>query len=81
MKLFGRPAPDLLGYLASEVTPGLRLAAGRYQEFGMSNVPRHGEIVAEVDHIDGLVYITGEREPGWSWTLEPTETVVIERES
>lgn len=80
MKLFGRLAPDLIEVQAQEVRPDQRLAAGRYQDFGMSNVSRHGEIVAEVSHIDDLVYITGEREPGYSWTCTPTESVMIERD-
>lgn len=82
MKLFGRLAPDLIEVQAQEVRPDQRLAAGRYQDFGMSNVSRHGETVLEVDTTTtpDLVYIIGEREPGFSWTLAPTESVMIERE-
>lgn len=82
MKLFGRLAPDLIEVVASEVEAGQRLAAGRYQSFGMGNVSRHGEIVVEVDSTTtpGLVYIIGERELGFSWTLGWNDTVMIERE-
>lgn len=82
MKLLGRLHPSIEEVFADEVRPGLRLAAGRYQAFSMSNVDSAGEVVVEVDHAaDGLIYIVGCAAPGFCWTLEPTEPVMIEKEN
>jgi hypothetical protein len=83
MKLFGRAAPALIEVPAAELKAGQRLAAGIYQEFGMSNVSRHGETISEVDTdtSEGLVYVISEKKPGWSWTLQPGKTVMIEEQN
>lgn len=80
MKLLGRINPNVEEILAGEVKKGDRLAAGRFQAFSLSNADSAGETVIEVTKLDGLVYIRGDREPGWEWTLAPEETVMIEVE-
>jgi hypothetical protein len=81
VKLLGRVAPNVEEVRADAVKVGDRLAAGRFQEFSMSNVHRGGEDVTAVDHADGLIYIVGHQEPGYAWTLAPEDTVMIEKES
>ena len=80
MRLFGRLAPGVREVRADEVQVDDKLAAGRFQELAMGNA-KAGELVVEVVTEGGLVYITGDRAPGYSWTLAPEETVMLEREN
>ena len=59
---------------------GDKLAAGKFQEFVLGNA-KAGELVVEATAEDGLVYITGDRAPGYSWTLAPEETILLEKEN
>jgi len=83
MKLLGRLAPHIQEVRADEVEEGARLAAGRYQPYSMCNVDAAGEIAisVEYDPADRLVYIVGCAEPGYAWTLDPADPVMIEKEA
>lgn len=85
MKLFARFArvvvSNLVTVRADAVKAGDRLAPGRYQSYGMSNVHRRGETVVEVSRdTKGLIYVVGAK-PGWSWTLLADEMVRLDAPS
>lgn len=79
MRLLGKLAPGVEERRADEVQVDDCLAGGAYQRSGMSNA-RAGERVLEVTEDGGLVYIVGDRAPGYAWTLTSDETVMIEKE-
>lgn len=82
MRLLGRLAPHIQEVRADEVQEGARLAAGRYQALSMGNVDSAGEVAISVDYdqADRLVYIVGCAAPGYAWTLDPADPVMIEKE-
>jgi len=79
MKVFGKLVPEIEERRADEVNVGDRLAGGAYQRASMGNA-RAGEVVLDVRHDGGLIYIVGDRAPGYAWTLAPEETVMIAKE-
>lgn len=70
---------DLVSKRADEVQVGDHLASGLHQSFALGNA-KSGELVMKVETEGGLVYIMGDRAPGYAWTCSPEEIVMIEKE-